>query len=81
MTTKHPASSDAGRIAARRWIASPIPWAPQDDIDARKFPDWGGEERFRKLARLVQRHCTSLGPYNRVPYPRVFAPQSHSVSP
>ena len=58
-------------------IMSPIPWAPHADIDATEFGDWRDEERFRRVARLVQNHCDPKPPYNRAGIPRVFAPQSY----
>lgn len=58
-------------------ILSPIPWVPYNDIDASEFGDWRDEERFRRIARLVQRYCDPKPPYNRVGMPRVFAPQSY----
>jgi uroporphyrinogen-III decarboxylase len=58
-------------------ILSPIGWRPQGDIDATEFGDWRDEERFRRVARLVQEHCDLKPPYNRVGFPRVFAPQSY----
>ena len=42
-----------------------------------EFGDWRGEERFRKLARLVQCHCDPQPPYNQVGFPSVFEPQSY----
>jgi len=58
-------------------LLSPIPWQPQNDIDAVAFGDWRDEERFRKVARLVQEYCDPKPPYNRVGIPRVFEPQSY----
>jgi uroporphyrinogen-III decarboxylase len=58
-------------------LLSPIPWQPQNDIDAAAFGDWRDEERFRKVARLVQEYCDPKPPYNRVGIPRVFEPQSY----
>lgn len=58
-------------------IISPLPWQPHGDIDAVEFGDWRDEERFRRVARLVQKHCDPKPPYNRVGIPRVFAPQSY----
>ena len=58
-------------------IVSPIPWQPYDDIDGTTFGDWRDEERFRRIARLVQKHCDPKPPYNRVGIPRIFAPQSY----
>lgn len=59
-------------------IFSPIPWWPAGDIDATEFGDWRDEERFRKVARLVQNHCDPEPPYNRVaPSRGVFEPQSY----
>ncbi|MBN1137804.1 MAG: hypothetical protein JXM73_14545 [Anaerolineae bacterium] len=58
-------------------ILSPIPWQPGDDIDAAEFGDWRDEERFRRVARLAQRHCDRRPPTNRVGFPGVFAPQSY----
>ena len=58
-------------------LMSPLPWASQDDIDAAEYGDWRDEERFRRIARLVQRHCDPKPPCNRVGIPRVFAPQSY----
>ncbi|HRU06558.1 MAG TPA: uroporphyrinogen decarboxylase family protein [Candidatus Brocadiia bacterium] len=47
------------------------------DIDSAHFGDWRDEERFRRVARLVQRHCDLKPPYNRVACPRVFEPQGY----
>jgi len=58
-------------------LLSPIPWQPQNDIDAVAFGDWRDEKRFRKVARLVQEYCDPKPPYNRVGIPRVFEPQSY----
>lgn len=58
-------------------IISPIPWSPHRDIDATEFGDWRDEERFRRVARLVQQYCDVQPPHNIVPVPRVFAPQSY----
>jgi uroporphyrinogen-III decarboxylase len=58
-------------------ILSPLPWQPYDDIDDTAFGDWRDEERFHRMARLVQAHCDLKPPYNRVAIPRVFAPQSY----
>jgi hypothetical protein len=58
-------------------ILSPIPWRPDADIDSKEFGDWRNEERFRKVARLVQNHCDLVPPYNKVRIPRVFEPQSY----
>jgi hypothetical protein len=58
-------------------ILPPIPWRPYGDIDHTEFGDWRDEERFRRVARLVQKHCDLKPPYNRVGIPRVFAPQSY----
>ncbi len=58
-------------------IISPIPWSPHGDIDAVEFGDWRDEERFRRIARLVQQHCDVRPPYNHVSVPRVFEPQSY----
>jgi hypothetical protein len=58
-------------------ITSPLPWQPHGDIDAVEFGDWRDEERFRRVARLVQEHCDPKPPHNRVSIPRVFAPQSY----
>jgi len=58
-------------------IISPIPWGPDNDIDATTFGDWRDEERFRRVARLVQQHCDIKPPHNRVTVPRVFEPQSY----
>ena len=58
-------------------VSSPIPWAPTGDIDATEFRDWRDEERFRRVARMVQAHCDALPPHNRVASPAVFAPQSY----
>lgn len=58
-------------------ILSPILWAPHADIDSMEFGDWRDEERFRKVARLVQNHCDLEPPYNKVEIPRVFEPQSY----
>ena len=58
-------------------LISPIPWQPYADIDDVEFGDWRDEERFRRIARLVQVHCDPKPPYNRIEMPRVFAPQSY----
>lgn len=58
-------------------LLSPIPWQPQNDIDATGFSDWRDEERFRQVARLVQKYCDPKPPYNRVSIPRIFEPQSY----
>jgi len=58
-------------------MLSPIPWPPTGDIDAATLGDWRGEERFRKVARLVQNHCDPSPTYNRTPIPRIFEPQSY----
>lgn len=58
-------------------ILSPIPWGPHADIDSTEFGDWRDEERFRRVARLVQNHCDPKPPYNRVGIPNVFEPQSY----
>ncbi len=58
-------------------IVSPIPWSPNGDIDSTEFGDWRDEERFRRAARLVQRHCDVKPPHNHVRIPRVFEPQGY----
>jgi len=58
-------------------VFSPISWTPSGDIDSREFGDWRDEERFRRVARLVENHCDVGPPYNRVPSPGVFEPQSY----
>lgn len=60
-------------------LLSPIPWQPYRDIDATLFGDWRDEERFRKVARLVQNHCdpNPRRPYNKVGFPNVFEPQTY----
>ena len=58
-------------------ILSPIGWRPGADIDSEEFGDWRDEERFRKVARLVQNHCDLNPPHNKVGTPRVFEPQSY----
>jgi hypothetical protein len=58
-------------------ILSPIPWQPCGNIDSTKFGDWRDEERFRKVARLVQKYCDPQPPYNRAGTPSVFEPQSY----
>jgi hypothetical protein len=58
-------------------ILPPLPWRPHGDIDAAEYGDWRDEERFRRVARLVQQHCDLKPPYNRAGIPRVFAPQSY----
>ncbi len=63
-----------GEAADRAPILSPIPWSPDDDIDAAHFGDWRDEESFRSLARLVQAHCDVSPPHNTASYPRVFEP-------
>lgn len=56
-------------------IMAPIGWSPADNIDAQTFHDWRDEERFRAVARLVQRHCDVRPPFSRgVAKPRVFEP-------
>jgi len=47
---------------------------PGGDIDAVQFGDWRDEERFRRVARLVQRYCDVKPPHNPVAFPRVFEP-------
>jgi uroporphyrinogen-III decarboxylase len=59
-------------------IVSPIGWSPSDDVDATSFGDWRDEERFRAVARLVQRHCDPRVPYGGgVRRPQVFEPISY----
>jgi len=55
-------------------ILTPIPWQPNQDIDSQDFDDWRGEERFRRIARLVQKHCDAWPVRNSTWYPRVFEP-------
>lgn len=57
-------------------ITSPIGWMPYQDLDV-EYGDWRDEERFRRVARLVQQHCDLKPPYNAVGIPRVWAPQSY----
>lgn len=47
------------------------------DVDSVHFGDWRDEERFRRVARLVQRHCDIKPPHNHVACPRVFEPQGY----
>jgi hypothetical protein len=58
-------------------VMPPINWRAAGDIDAQAFGDWRDEERFRRIARLVQRHCDVWPSYNRVKYPGVFEPMSY----
>ena len=58
-------------------ILSPISWGPGDDIDSKEFGDWRDEERFRRVARLVQNHCDPGPPHNIIETPDVFEPQSY----
>ena len=58
-------------------ILPPIGWMPSNDIDTTEFGDWRDEERYRKLARLVQNHCDLKPPYNKVGMPGVFEPQAY----
>lgn len=58
-------------------MVSPLRWPPFEDIDASELGDWRGEERFRRVARLVQKHCDLKPPCNFVSVPRVFEPQSY----
>jgi hypothetical protein len=58
-------------------IHSPISWAPSGDIDSKEFGDWRDEERFRKVARLVQSYCDPSPPHNKVGFPRFFEPQMY----
>ena len=58
-------------------LLSPIPWTPNGDIDSTEFGDWRDEERFRSVARLVQKYCDPKPPHNRIGIPRIFAPQSY----
>ena len=58
-------------------IMSPIYTQPYVDVDAAEFGDWRDEERFRRLARLVQNHCDPQPPYNKISVPGVFEPQSY----
>jgi hypothetical protein len=62
-------------------LLSPIPWQPQNDIDATAFSDWRDEERFRRAARLVQKYCDPKPPYNRVSIPRVHSTRRSSIPP
>ncbi len=58
-------------------IITPIPWQPHESIDSQEFGDWRDEERFRRIARLVQQHCDTWPAKNNVSYPRVFEPISY----
>jgi len=58
-------------------IIPPISWAPYQDIDACEFGDWRDGEGFRRLARLVQRHCDVPPTYSPVSYPRIWAGTSY----
>jgi len=58
-------------------IRSPIPWRPDGDIDAEEFGDWRDEERFRRIARMVQQHCDPTVPHSRVELPWLFERQSY----
>lgn len=55
-------------------IMSPIGWGPQQDIDSESFDDWRDEENFRKVARLVERHCDFSKTYSPAEFPAVFEP-------
>jgi hypothetical protein len=66
-----------GEPADRLPIMPPVPWEPQDDVDARGFGDWRDEEGFRSIARLVQRHCDVRRTFSPVKYPRVWADVSY----
>jgi uroporphyrinogen-III decarboxylase len=57
-------------------IMPPIRWTPYADLDA-EYGDWRDEDRYRRVARLVQQHCDLKPPVNLAPIPRVFAPQSY----
>ena len=54
----------------------PIGWRVGTDLDV-EYGDWRDEERYRRVARLVQQHCDLRPPFNVVGYPRVWAPQSY----
>ena len=58
-------------------ILSPVPWSPEQDINAAHFGDWRDEENFITVARLVQQYCDPRPPFNAVPCPRVFEPVSY----
>ncbi len=58
-------------------LLTPIPWAPHQDIDSVENGDWRDEERFRKIARLVQQHCDPWPIYNQASFPRIFEPISY----
>ena len=58
-------------------ILSPISWSPEGDVDATEFGDWRDEERYRRIARLVQRHCDVEAPHNQVKAPKIFEPQGY----
>ena len=58
-------------------MISPINWSAAGDIDSKEFGDWRDEERFRRIARLVQRHCDVWPVHGPVGYPRVFEPISY----
>ena len=58
-------------------MLTPIPWPPHKDIDSHDFNDWRGEERFRRIARLVQQYCDARPVRNTIGYPGVFEPISY----
>ncbi len=72
-SSKRIAATYRGEKADRVPIISPIAWSPLGDIDADPPADWRGEDRFVKVARLVQEHCDPHPPVNAVACPRVFA--------
>ena len=49
-------------------ISPPIPWKPDDFLSGRKPRDWQMEPNFRKVARLVEKHCDSFcrGPVGQI---------------
>ncbi len=58
-------------------VMPPIPWRPHQDINSERFDDWRDEENFRKVARLVERHCDFNKTYSPVRFPPVFEPVSY----
>jgi len=62
-----------GEQADRVPICSPIPWHPMRDIDQDPPTGWRAEERFARVARMVQEHCDPSVPYSPVAKPRVFS--------
>jgi len=59
-------------------IFSPIPWSPcDDDIETAQLDDWRDTEDFRRVARLVQKHCDLQPPYNLIDSPWIFERQGY----